>query len=194
MHVVEVSDSLLQSVPTLASLLDDSSNPLLRFFQAQFPTLQLNSVDQLKVTRAETNATCLPLHFDTSQSFQTRRMLTAVIYLSDFDESTAWPSPMGALRVYPIPFGVSSTLDPIRGRIAVFGSFFTPHRTLPMKSVAAGTHCRRVLSFWFSGLASDAEAASVFVPAVSISKSLPLLREATNNDDELIYELIGTIS
>jgi hypothetical protein len=202
---VQANAAILLSAPTLAALCDDSKHPFLRRMQSLWPLLQLYALDQVKVTRAEHAAACLPLHFDTATSFTTRRMLTMVLYLSDDPEITAdnpnaaWPSPAGALRVFPVPLGPPVDLDPRQGRAVLFGSATCVHRTLPMQSSAiastsssstssssssSSVPTRRVLSLWFSGDASDAEAATVLIPA---PRSLtPFVKELCDNDEDVM--------
>lgn len=195
---IQANAAILLSAPTLAALCDDSLHPFLRRMQSLWPQLQLYALDQVKVTRAEHAAACLPLHFDTATSFSTRRMLTMVLYLSDEPQDAdgnvldEWPSPAGALRVFPVPLGPPVDLDPRQGRAVLFGSATCVHRTLPMisssssssLSSSASVPTRRVLSLWFSGDASDTEAASVLIP--SPQSLTPFVKELCDNDEDVM--------
>lgn len=184
-RAIQANGPMLMATPTLAALLSDELHPFLARMQELWPQLRLSALDQVKVTRAEHGSACLPMHFDTSWSFQTHRMLTLVMYLSDEPEA-AWPSPAGALRVVPAPIGKPVDIDPLQGRVVLFGSATCVHRTLPMTCAAVDTRVptRRVLSLWFSGEASDADAAAVLLPG---PRSLePLLKELVEHDDDLM--------
>jgi hypothetical protein len=186
---IKANGVMLQATPTLAAFLDDSLHPFLSRMQELWPELQLYALDQVKVTRAEHGSACLPMHFDTASSFTTRRMLTLVMYLSD-ESPGPWPSPAGALRVVPVPLGQPVDVDPTFGRVVMFGSATCLHRTMPM-TCASGADTtlptRRVLSLWFSGDASDAEAAAVLVPQPRFLS--PALRAMCDGDDDVIAML-----
>jgi hypothetical protein len=90
----------------------------------------------------------------------------------------AWPSPAGALRVFPgSAIGPPVDLDPRQGRAVLFGSATCVHRTLPMTIVVVVVvvvvvvhRCQRAACSRSGSVAtrSDAEAASVLIPCATL--------------------------
>ncbi|CAL8465421.1 g4957 [Coccomyxa elongata] len=154
-YEAEVADQAIQrAAPAIRAFQEDRT--LLTMLSLFLPEMRLHS----QLTKLQYNAGdggCFPMHFDSDDSVDARRV-TAILYLN-FD----WrPSHGGELQLFPWPYP-PVTIQPLYNRMVIFHATRMLHRVLP--SFAE----RFCLTVWMSVLKPDLPP----VPSLLINKGAP---------------------
>lgn len=127
--------------PKLASLLESEGELRKRLNDAR-PELALERLDQAKI---QVNSGCggaFPLHFDVPSQKDSRRHLTAILYLNpDWQEGDG-----GEVELLPFPFE-NRSVPPLNNRLVIFAATTAMHRVKPF----VGSQGRVCINMWFDG-------------------------------------------
>jgi hypothetical protein len=139
-----LDESTLRSVPALRAVSEDRS--LLTLLNIALPSHAQNQL-HYQVVKVQRNAGfggCFPLHFDSDEDVDSRR-ITALTYLNpDWRRGDG-----GELVLYPFPVSEPVLIEPKMGRVVLFSASNMCHRVLP--SLGKERLC---FTRWFFGKAN----------------------------------------